>query len=77
MDGSEGGRLQQSRVEPAAATNQHRQMLNEKTIIHQIIMSFNLRHQLLRLVTFVAISPGVFEPLQLWMSGFFKKDASS
>lgn len=32
MDGSEGGRLQQSRVEPAASTNHNGQMLNEKTM---------------------------------------------
>ena len=32
MDGSEGGRLQQSRVEPAAATNQSDQMLNDSAL---------------------------------------------
>ncbi len=32
MDGSEGGRLQQSRVEPAASTNQNDQMLNENAM---------------------------------------------
>ena len=32
MDGSEGGRLQQSHVEPAASTNQNDQMLNESAM---------------------------------------------